>query len=260
MQMPEDLKQVSKRVSAFYNDVHRVITFPGNSVQSFRTKDITPTHDDIIKDSGVKEGMKVLDSGCGLGAFAFHLASKMNCDVTGITYSEEEFKKAEAFYTNKPIKGKLNFKLVDFHFLRESFSTESFDMVMYNESFEHAYDKEKVLRDSYAILKKNGYLFLKFHFLVWLNAKGREEEFKRSMESETENMRTFNHITMPDFLKMVYEIGFTPLLVKIPDIQFDNYEESMKLVEQCNALIEGFNYTAPGFQVSQCYDILLQKT
>src|ERR1019366_890721 len=100
--MARDLNEVSKEVSGFYDKLHEVLTFPGNSVQSYRTTDITPTHEDIIKDSGVKPGMKMLDAGCGLGSYDYYLTSKMDCDVTALTFSPIEFEKAKKFYMGKP--------------------------------------------------------------------------------------------------------------------------------------------------------------
>ena len=257
--MTRDLKEVSKEVSSFYDNLHEIITFPGNSVQSYRTAEIGPTHDDIINDSGLKPGMKVLDAGCGLGAFDYYAASKIDCDITAITFSPGELKKATNFYGGKPVKGKLNYKLADFHFMRDNFADDTFDLVMFLESFEHAYDKEKVLRDAYALIKSGGSLFLKYHFLLWLNANGREDAFNASVKSETDNFRTFSHITLPDFIKLVQQIGFMPLVIKLPGIQFDFYKASMDNIEIVNKNMPGFNYQQPDFQVSQCYNVLLKK-
>ena len=254
-----ELKKYSKNCSDFYDQVHEVLQPHDNSLQSFRTTDIKHTHEDSIRDSSVQEGMKILDAGCGLGVFDFYLVSKMNCDVTAVTFSELELEKGKKLHAGKPTKGKLTYQLADFHFLKDYFPENTYDIVMFLESFEHVYDKEKVLRDCYSLLKPGGSLFIKYHFILWLNAKGREEEFAKSVQSETDSMRIFTHFTLPDFLKLTYEIGFMPLLVKIPSIQFDYYEASMNSVDKCNNLIEGFNYHAPNFQVTQCYNVLLKK-
>jgi|GEM_PF-3011307 ubiquinone/menaquinone biosynthesis C-methylase UbiE len=257
--MTRDLKEVSKEVSEFYDHLHQIITFPGNSVQSYRTAEIGPTHEDIIVDSALQPGMKVLDAGCGLGAFDYYAASKINCDITAITFSPKELEKAKKFYADKQVKGKLVYRLADFHFMRDTFADDTFDMVMFLESFEHAYDKEKVLRDAYALLKKGGSLFIKFHFLLWLNADGREAEFNASVKSETDNFRIFSHVTLPDFIKLVQQIGFLPVVIKVPGIQFDFYKASMDNIAIVNKNMPGFNYSQPNFQVTQCYNVLLKK-
>lgn len=253
------LQQISEKVSDFYTRFHKVIKPHDNSLQSYRTTDIKFTHDDIIKDSSVQEGMKILDSGCGLGIFDFYLVSKMNCDVTAVTFSQLELEKGRKLHANKPTKGKLTYKLADFHFLTNDFTENTFDMIMFLESFEHAFDKEKVLHNCYSILKEGGSLFIKCHFLLWLNENGREKEFQLAIKSETDSLSIFAHQTLPDFLKLAYEVGFRPMLVKIPSIEFDNYSASMDTIKDCNRLIEGFDYSAPDFQVTQCYNILLKK-
>ncbi len=255
----EKLKDISKEVANFYNRVHEVITFPNNSVQSYRATDIGDTYEDIIRDSSVTDSMKVLDAGCGLGAFASYLASTKNCDVTAITFSETEFSKAERVYGEKSTKGNLHYHHADFHFLKDNFSSNIFDMVMFLESFEHVYDKEKVLRDVLDILKPGGFLFIKYHFVLWKNAAGREDAFKKTLQSETDSMRIFTHLALHEYIKLTESIGFQVKLVKLPSINTDDYRSSNANVEVANSAIKNFNFTVPDFPVTQCYNTLLQK-
>ena len=53
----------------------------------------------IIKKLNIKTGQKVLDIGCGWGSLAIDIAKAANCNVTGITLSENQFK-----YCNKKLK------------------------------------------------------------------------------------------------------------------------------------------------------------
>src|SRR4051812_2184132 len=130
-----ELKKYSKNCSDFYDRVHEVLKPHDNSLQSYRTTDIRHTHEDSIRDSSVQEGMKILDAGCGLGVFDYYLASKMNVDVTAVTFSENELAKGEKLHAGKPTKGKLTYKLADFHFLPDYFPADTYDMVMFLESF-----------------------------------------------------------------------------------------------------------------------------
>ena len=259
MSETDKLKNISKEVADFYNRVHQVITFPDNSVQSYRATDIAETYEDIIRDSSVSDGMKVLDSGCGLGAFAAYLVQKKSCDVTAITFSETEFTTAQKTYGDKSTKGNLHYQQADFHFMKNIFSNETFDMVMFLESFEHVYDKEKVLRDAFDILKPGGFLFIKYHFVLWKNAAGREEAFKKTLQSETDSMRIFTHLALHEYIKLCESIGFQLKLIKLPSINTDDYRSSNANIEVANSAIKNFNFTMPDFPVTQCYNTLLQK-
>ena len=74
----------------------------------------------IIKKLNIKPNQKVLDIGCGWGSLAIDIAKSAECEVTGITLSENQLK-----YCNE--KAKLNlenqvkFKLMDYRELDEKF-------------------------------------------------------------------------------------------------------------------------------------------
>ena len=53
----------------------------------------------IIKNLNIKPNQKVLDIGCGWGSLAIDIAKSANCEVTGITLSENQFN-----YCNKKAK------------------------------------------------------------------------------------------------------------------------------------------------------------
>ena len=45
----------------------------------------------IIKKLNIKPNQKILDIGCGWGSLAIDIAKSVNCEVTGITLSENQF-------------------------------------------------------------------------------------------------------------------------------------------------------------------------
>jgi cyclopropane-fatty-acyl-phospholipid synthase len=62
----------------------------------------------IIKKLNIKSNQKVLDIGCGWGSLAIDIAKSTNCEVTGITLSENQFnyclKKSKELNLRKSIK------------------------------------------------------------------------------------------------------------------------------------------------------------
>jgi cyclopropane-fatty-acyl-phospholipid synthase len=54
----------------------------------------------VAKKLDLKTGMTVLDIGCGFGAMAYHLATKYNVTVRGVTLSNEQKKHADKHYGN----------------------------------------------------------------------------------------------------------------------------------------------------------------
>ncbi len=86
----------------------------------------------IIKKLNIKPNQKVLDIGSGWGSLAIDMAKHMNCEVTGITLSENQLK-----YSNQKVKemnldNQVKFKLMDYRELKEKF-----DKIVSVGMFEH---------------------------------------------------------------------------------------------------------------------------
>ena len=86
----------------------------------------------VIKKLNIKPNQKILDIGCGWGSLAIDIAKSTNCEVTGITLSENQFsyclKKAKELDMEK----KVRFKLIDYRELNEKF-----DRIVSVGMFEH---------------------------------------------------------------------------------------------------------------------------
>jgi len=86
----------------------------------------------IIKKLNIQPNQKILDIGCGWGSLAIDIAKSTNCEVTGITLSENQFayciKKAKAL----SMENQVRFKLVDYRELNEKF-----DRIVSIGMFEH---------------------------------------------------------------------------------------------------------------------------
>ena len=75
----------------------------------------------IIKKLNIKPNQKVLDIGCGWGSLAVDIAKSANCEVTGITLSENQFNYCKKRAKELNLENQLNFKLMDYRELNEKF-------------------------------------------------------------------------------------------------------------------------------------------
>ncbi|MFH2062590.1 MAG: cyclopropane fatty acyl phospholipid synthase [bacterium] len=82
----------------------------------------------VCRKVGLKEGMKVLDIGCGWGSFAKFAAERYGAHVTGVTVSKEQLELAERSCAGLPVE----FKLQDYRDI-----TGQFDAVVSLGMFEH---------------------------------------------------------------------------------------------------------------------------
>jgi cyclopropane-fatty-acyl-phospholipid synthase len=86
----------------------------------------------IIKKLNIKPNQKVLDIGCGWGSLALDIAKSINCEVTGITLSENQFDYCVKKAKELNLENQVTFKLIDYRELNERF-----DRIVSVGMFEH---------------------------------------------------------------------------------------------------------------------------
>ena len=103
--------------------------------------------DHIIKKLNLKPNQKVLDIGCGWGTLALDIAKKTQCEVVGITLSENQLKYAQQKAKEMNLENQVEFRLADYRQLNEKFdrvvSVGMFEHVgrkFYNKYFNKVFD------------------------------------------------------------------------------------------------------------------------
>jgi len=109
--------------------------------------------DHIIKKLNLKPNQRVLDIGCGWGTLAIDIAKKTQCEVVGITLSENQLEYAKKKAKEMNLENQLEFRLVDYRQLNEKF-----DRVVSVGMFEHVGRKfyNKYFNKVYDFLKEDG--------------------------------------------------------------------------------------------------------
>ena len=107
----------------------------------------------IIKKLNIKPNQKVLDIGCGWGSLAIDVAKSAQCEVTGITLSENQFKYCTQKAKELNLENQLTFKLMDYRELNDKF-----DRIVSVGMFEHVGKKfyNKFFKQIDNLLDKDG--------------------------------------------------------------------------------------------------------
>ena len=88
--------------------------------------------DHIIKKLNLKPNQRVLDIGSGWGSLAIEIAKKSQCEVVGITLSENQLKYSKKKAKEMNLENQVQFKLIDYREINEKF-----DRVVSVGMFEH---------------------------------------------------------------------------------------------------------------------------
>ena len=86
----------------------------------------------IIKKLNIKPNQKVLDIGSGWGSLAIEIAKTSQCEVTGITLSENQFNYSVKKAKELNLENQVTFKLMDYREIKEKF-----DRIVSVGMFEH---------------------------------------------------------------------------------------------------------------------------
>ena len=86
----------------------------------------------IIKKLNLKPGQKVLDIGCGWGGMAFEIARQSQCEVTGISLSENQIKYCKEKAKELNLDNQVRFELLDYRSVNSKF-----DRIVSIGAFEH---------------------------------------------------------------------------------------------------------------------------
>ena len=130
---------------------------PGGKDINFREAKVQFVHE-LVKWSGLDKlpkGSRILDVGCGIGGSSRILAKYYGFNVTGITISPAQVKRAKEL---TPYELNCNFQVMDALDLK--FEDGSFDAVWSVEAGAHMNDKSKFADEMLRTLRPGGYLAL----------------------------------------------------------------------------------------------------
>ena len=107
----------------------------------------------IIKKLNLKANQRVLDIGSGWGSLAIEIAKKSQCEVVGITLSENQLKYSKKKAKEMNLENQVQFKLIDYRQINEKF-----DRVVSVGMFEHVGRKfyNKYFKQVSNLLKDDG--------------------------------------------------------------------------------------------------------
>ncbi len=122
---------------------------------------------DLLEKVNLKPGSDVLDAGCGIGGSSRLMAKKFDFIVAGMDLSDQFIQTARAISDRFFLSDQVYFQQGSI--LEMPFENDSFDAILCQHVLMNIEDKEKVIKEFFRVLRKNGKLIL--HEIV----KGKNE-------------------------------------------------------------------------------------
>jgi len=217
-------KMKPEEVGHYYDDwLNRYQEVYGDTIQSYRTENIEMLHQYIMKSAGLKDGMKILDAGCGVCGPAAYFAQKLDIHIDAITISEKQVKEAKTKINEDGLQDKIYVIAGDYHLLDKIYPENHFDAVLFLESYGHAQNHKKVLTAASKVLKKGGYIYIKDYFKKDMPKNLFQ---KQLIKMGIQNMDSIYRYNTPDLYHTIYimrQLNFELRWLRIPDLpEWDN--------------------------------------
>lgn len=187
----------SKQTQNYYNEwtKHYLQSGYGDVIQAHRPADVKQLLDYIIAQSGMKSGMKILDAGCGVCGPAIYFAQQLDIEIDAISISDEQIRIAKDKIQQNRLEKLIHTHVSDYHNMDKHFQAESFDLIIFLESFGHSTTPNKVLNAAVSLLKPGGKLYIKDYFQKEITGnKTRKTAIRRIIK----NMNTAYAYNLPD--------------------------------------------------------------
>jgi ubiquinone/menaquinone biosynthesis C-methylase UbiE len=199
---PEDVKRYyNERTGAYLEGF-------GEVFQGSRPASTTDLLNYIIEASELKDGIKILDAGCGVCGPAIFFAQSRNLTVEALNISAVQVAEALKRVQAQGLDKQITVREGDFHSLATTYNVGSFDRILFLETICHARDYRTVLEQAMTVLKPGGLLYIKDFYCQDFRSK------PELIETQLEDLRALNRCyclalpDLPSLLDLVSELGF----------------------------------------------------
>ncbi|NBR13085.1 MAG: class I SAM-dependent methyltransferase [Flavobacteriales bacterium] len=211
-------------VADFYNEFNdKFLQVYGEVIQAFRTQDVTKLLDYQINTMELKDGMKVLDAGCGICGPAVYFAQHSGVKVDAITISKEQFDKANEKINSSDLNENVKVFCGDYHHIKDVVKDDNYDVVYFLESFGHSPNHAKAIDSAWEVLKPGGLLYIKDLFIRRALLPEHQPKIDREIKKINEAYR-YNIAELNTILDHVRQKGWIVANLKTIDLKLEEFE------------------------------------
>ena len=226
-----------------YNTFHKYyLKHYGNTFQAHRPFDIEELHTYLNKQIGFNAKDKVLDMGCGVCGPSVFFAKKNKITIDAVTNSEKQIETARELIKKNKLEKQIQLHLNDFHNVNQLFQPESFDKIIFLESFGHSDRKNTLLNAVYNLLKLGGNLYIKDYFAAEITGNTQRQELMKKAVLNLEKEYCYYLTDLYDTLKISRTLGFEIDFIKKTAFKLNNENVVGAFEKELNIDLFGSEY------------------
>jgi ubiquinone/menaquinone biosynthesis C-methylase UbiE len=169
--------------------------------------------------AGLKDGMDVLDAGCGVCGPAIWFAKHFDIRIEALTISPVQVETSKRRIAEAGIGDKINVALGDFHDLAKIFPHHSFDRVLFLETICHARDYRPVLDGAKKLIRRSGGLYIKDYHAV--DNRSRPHLIPAQTHDLEESYRLYRSVfpRISELIDLMGELGYILAYARNPEFE-----------------------------------------
>lgn len=215
-------KYTTDEVAGFYEEyTDTYLQTTGDFIQAYRTADTDDLMKYLVGSMGLRDGMCLLDAGCGVGAPAIWIARQFpNVLITSVTNSEKQYSIATQTIESAGLENRITVVKGDYHRLPAYCRENAFDLAIFLESLGHNHDLDAVFRGVSHVLKPGGGLYVKDFF----KRHSRDLATRQSIDEVVEVINRnylYNVMDLPEFIETLLVNNFSLNYVQSPKTPSD---------------------------------------
>lgn len=133
----------------------------GSILQAYRPQDVDEMLQAQLDLADLKDGMSVLDAGCGVCGPAVYFAARRDVHIEAITLSAVQKEAAVDLVAREGLSDRVFVQVADFHSLEDLYPEDRFDRILFLESLCHSPEPYQALSSARRVIKRDGLLFIK---------------------------------------------------------------------------------------------------
>ncbi len=218
-------KSNAEAVGAFYNKTtDQFLEVYGEIIQAFRTNNVEDYLDYTIESAQLGEHQLVLDAGCGVCGPSLYFAKKFkSISIDACTISEVQHEKALENVKKAELDKRVRPHRLDYHTIDENFVHDSYDRVIFLESFGHSNNKPRLIDAAFNILKPGGKLYIKDLFRRVSDEEWMQLKIDKICD-DIDRAYCYNIGDLNAVLAKIRSKGFLLEMVKIPQVEQSKFE------------------------------------
>jgi 2-polyprenyl-3-methyl-5-hydroxy-6-metoxy-1,4-benzoquinol methylase len=151
-----------KKILDDYSKVNLEDTGDSYNICLVRKYPLSHPTDATIELADIKDGMHILDAGCGIGMVSIYMCNKFpNLRSSCIVNTEKLYNIVTNNINKYNLADRIKVYIIDFDYLTKPITNYYYDRIIFLESIDYSINRKKLIKSCYKLLNKGGKLFIK---------------------------------------------------------------------------------------------------